>query len=58
MLPSATTAWMGAIAIIAQVAGYLFRKYPIEAPDPDEVVAAEIRRQQERRLGYIAEKAV
>jgi hypothetical protein len=39
---------MGAIGIIAPVAGYLFRNNPIEAPEPEEVLTAEIRRQRER----------
>lgn len=48
---SATTSWMGAISIIALIGGYLFKKYPSEnAPDANEVLAAEIRRQQERRI--------
>lgn len=45
---------MGAICIIALIAGYLFKKYPIEAPEPEEVVAAEVRRQRER--GQISSK--
>ncbi|CAI7602804.1 unnamed protein product [Penicillium manginii] len=52
---SATTVWMGAICIVSLVAGYLFKKYPIEAPEPEEVVAAEIRRQRER--GHVPTKA-
>ncbi|KAJ5698769.1 hypothetical protein N7462_000774 [Penicillium macrosclerotiorum] len=52
---SATTVWMGAICIIAIIAGYLFKTHPIEAPEPEEVVAAEIRRQRER--GQIPAKA-
>ncbi|KAK9485812.1 hypothetical protein V1527DRAFT_451820 [Lipomyces starkeyi] len=47
---TATTIWMGGIWIIALIAGYLFKKYPLEAPDADEVVAAEIGRQRQRRL--------
>jgi hypothetical protein len=41
---------MGALCIIGAVAGWLFKTYPIVAPDPDEVVAAEIRLQRERGL--------
>lgn len=41
--------------MIALVAGHLFKKYPIEAPKPEDVVAAEIRRQRER--GQISRKA-
>ncbi|KAJ5602033.1 hypothetical protein N7510_011567 [Penicillium lagena] len=52
---SATTIWMGGICIIALVAGYFFKKHPIEAPEPEDVIAAEIRRQRER--GQIAAKA-
>ncbi|KAK9357753.1 major facilitator superfamily domain-containing protein [Lipomyces starkeyi] len=47
---SATTIWMGGICIIALIAGYLFKKDPLEAPDADEVVAAEIGRQRQRGL--------
>jgi hypothetical protein len=39
---------MGAIGVIALIAGYLFKKHPIEAPEQEEVLAAEIRRQRER----------
>lgn len=39
---------MGAIAVIALIAGYLFKKHPIEAPQPEEVLTAEVRRQRER----------
>lgn len=46
---------MGAICVVSLVAGYLFKKYPIEAPEPEEVVAAEIRRQRER--GQVPTKA-
>ena len=48
LIDSATTVWMGAIAVIALIAGYLFKKHPIEAPEVEDVVAAEIRRQRER----------
>jgi hypothetical protein len=36
------------LVILAQILGWLNRKYPIEAPDPDSVVAAEIERQRRR----------
>lgn len=45
---------MGGICIIALAAGYLFKKHPIEAPEPEDVLAAEIRRQRER--GQISAK--
>jgi hypothetical protein len=32
---------------LALIAGHLFKKHPIEAPEPEEIVAAEIRRQRE-----------
>lgn len=39
---------MGAIGVIALIAGYLFKKNPMQAPEPEEVLTAEIRRQRER----------
>lgn len=39
---------MGAICIIALIARYYFNKHPIEAPEAEEVIAAEISRQRER----------
>jgi hypothetical protein len=39
---------MGAICVIALLARYLFNKHPIEAPEAEEVIAAEISRQRER----------
>lgn len=45
---SATTIWMGAICIIALIERYYFNKHPIEAPEAEEVIAAEISRQRER----------
>lgn len=39
---------MGAICVIALIAGYLFKKNPIEAPEVEDIVAAEIQRQRER----------
>lgn len=41
---------MGAISILGLVAGWLFKKYPIEAPDVDEVVNAEIELQRDKGL--------
>ena len=41
---------MGSLCVIAAVAGWLFKRYPTVTPDPDEVVAAEIRMQRERGL--------
>lgn len=38
---------MGAIGVIALIAGYLFKRNPIEPPEPEEVLTAEIRRQRE-----------
>jgi hypothetical protein len=37
---------MGSICIIAQVAGFYFKKHPIEVADEEEVVAAEILRER------------
>ncbi|KAK9375589.1 major facilitator superfamily domain-containing protein [Lipomyces chichibuensis] len=53
---SATTIWMGCICIVAVIAGYLFKKNPLEIPDADEVVAAEIGRQRQRGLGVGGDK--
>lgn len=36
------------VCITAGVAWYLFKKYPVEMRDPDEVVAAEIQKQREQ----------
>ena len=41
---------MGSLCVIGAVAGWLFKKHPIVAPDPDDVIAAEIRLQRERGL--------
>lgn len=41
---------MGAISILGLVAGWLFKKYPIEAPDVEEVVNAEIQMQRDKGL--------
>jgi len=43
-----TTVWMALIGVIAPVLAWLVKKYPIEAPDPDAVVAAEIQKQREK----------
>ena len=43
---AATTVWMALIAVLAQVMAYLFKKYPIEAPNPDQAVADEIAKQR------------
>jgi hypothetical protein len=50
---SATTVWMGSLCVLGAVAGWLFKKYPVAAPDPDEVVAAEIQMQRERGLKVV-----
>jgi hypothetical protein len=36
------------LVVLAQILGWLSRKYPIEAPDPDGVVEAEIEKQRRR----------
>lgn len=45
----ATTLFMALIAVLAQGMGYLVKKYPIDAPDPDEVVKREIEMQRRQR---------
>jgi MFS family permease len=39
---SATSVWMFGICILAQVMAYMFRKYPLVAPDVNEVMSQEI----------------
>jgi hypothetical protein len=41
---------MGGLCIVGALAGYLFKKYPVVTPDPDEVLAAEIQMQNQRGL--------
>jgi len=36
------------MSFTALAAGYLFKKYPIEAPNPEAVVAQEIERQRQQ----------
>jgi hypothetical protein len=45
---SATTVWMFLICVIAQVANFLFTKYPIQAVDPEISGRAEIEREREK----------
>lgn len=44
---AATTVWMALIGVLAPTMAYLVKKFPIAAPDPDAVVAAEIQKQRE-----------
>ncbi len=38
---------MALIGVLAPTMAYLVKKFPIAAPDPDAVVAAEIQKQRE-----------
>jgi hypothetical protein len=49
---------MGSICIIAQIAGFYFRKYPVEVADANEVVAAEILRARMSDPENVASKQV
>lgn len=58
---SATTCFLVLVAITAFTAGWLFKKYPIESRNMDEVVAAEIAKQREQGVNitdvYLHKKA-
>ncbi|RSH93567.1 hypothetical protein EHS25_007925 [Saitozyma podzolica] len=45
---TATTVWVFTMCVLAQIMAYLFKKYPLVAPNPEEVVAQELEKQ--RRL--------
>jgi hypothetical protein len=45
---SATTVFIFAIGVVAQVMQYMVKKHPTEAPDPEAVIAAEIEKQRVR----------
>jgi hypothetical protein len=47
---SATTVFMGLIVILAQVMGFLIKKYPNEEVNQDEVVAREIEKRRQEGL--------
>ncbi|KAI5926451.1 MFS transporter [Camillea tinctor] len=44
-----TTSWMGILATGASVFAYFFAKYPLKAPNANDVVASELRAQRERQ---------
>ena len=43
-----TTVWMALIGVLGPIMAYMVKKYPIIAPDPDAIVAAEIQKQRAR----------
>ena len=43
---SATTVWMFALGCTALIMQWLVKRYPIEAPDPEAIVAQEIEKQR------------
>jgi hypothetical protein len=48
---SATSVWMFGICILAQVMAYMFRKYPLVAPDVDQVMLQEIEKRNREAVG-------
>lgn len=47
MLIRTTTAWMGALSLGTVISAYLFKRYPVTAPDHEVVMAEQIRAERE-----------
>lgn len=51
MVCRTTTAWMGTLSLGTLLCAYLFKKYTVQLPDHEAVMAGQIRAEREQQQG-------